>query len=73
MTPLLAESWTRRPDGKTYTFKLRKGVKFQDGEPFDAQRVKFSFERAKAEGHQQGEEGGVRQHQPRSARSMRTR
>jgi peptide/nickel transport system substrate-binding protein len=50
VTPLLAESWSVEPDGKSYTFKLRKGIKFQDGEPFDAAAVKFSFERAKAEG-----------------------
>ena len=50
VTPLLAESWSMEPDGKSYTFKLKKGVKFQDGEPFDAAAVKFSFERAKAEG-----------------------
>ena len=50
VTPLLAESWSIAPDGKTYTFKLRKGIKFQDGEPFDAAAVKFSFERAKADG-----------------------
>ena len=50
VTPLLAESWTIDPDGRSYTFKLRKGIKFQDGEPFDAAAVKFSFERAKAEG-----------------------
>jgi peptide/nickel transport system substrate-binding protein len=47
VTPLLAESWTMDPDGKSYTFKLKKGVKFQDGEAFDASDVKFSFERAK--------------------------
>ncbi len=50
VTPLLAERWDVDPDGKTYTFHLRKGVKFQDGEPFDAADVKFSFERAKAPG-----------------------
>jgi peptide/nickel transport system substrate-binding protein len=50
VTPLLAQSWTIDPDGKVYTFKLRKGVKFTDGEPFDAGDVKFSFERAKAPG-----------------------
>ncbi len=50
VTPLLAESWSIDPDGKVYTFKLRKGVKFSDGEAFDASDVKFSFERAKAEG-----------------------
>jgi peptide/nickel transport system substrate-binding protein len=50
VTPLLAESWAMDPDGKSYTFKLRRGVRFHDGEPFDASDVKFSLERAKAEG-----------------------
>ncbi len=50
VTPLLAESWTTDPDGKVYTFKLKKGVKFHDGEAFDASDVKFSFERARAPG-----------------------
>ena len=50
ITPLLAESWSIDPDGKVYTFKLKKGVKFHDGAAFDASDVKFSFERAKAPG-----------------------
>ena len=50
IAPLLAESWTVDPDGKSYTFKLRRGVKFTDGEAFDSSDVKFSFERAKAPG-----------------------
>lgn len=49
VTPLLAESWEVSPDLRTYTFRLRKGVKFSNGEPFNAQTVKFSFERAAGE------------------------
>jgi peptide/nickel transport system substrate-binding protein len=41
----LAESWEVSPDGMTYTFKLRKGVKFHDGTPFTAEAVKFSLDR----------------------------
>lgn len=43
--PALATSWTISPDGKTYTFKLRKDVKFHDGTPFNAEAVKFNFDR----------------------------
>lgn len=48
VTPLLAESWSISPDAKTYSFKLRRGVRFQNGEPFDAASVSYSFERAVA-------------------------
>src|SRR5262249_52469952 len=43
--PALAESWTKSDDGLTYTFKLRSGVKFQDGTDFDADAVKFNMDR----------------------------
>lgn len=49
VSPLLAESWEVSPDLKTYTFRLRKDVKFQNGEPFNAAAVKFSFDRAAAD------------------------
>jgi peptide/nickel transport system substrate-binding protein len=44
--PVLAESWQLSPDGKVYTFKLRQGVTFHDGTPFDAAAVKWNYERA---------------------------
>jgi peptide/nickel transport system substrate-binding protein len=43
--PSLAESWTVSPDGLTYTFKLRQGVKFHDGTDFNADAVKFNIDR----------------------------
>jgi peptide/nickel transport system substrate-binding protein len=43
--PVLAESWTTSSDGKTWTFKLRKGVKFHNGRPLTASDVKFSLDR----------------------------
>ena len=47
LTPSLAESWTVSPDQRTYEFKLRQGLKFHNGDPFTAEDVKFSFQRAK--------------------------
>ncbi len=45
--PTLAESWTMSKDGKEYTFRLRKDVKFASGNPFTAEDVKFSLMRLK--------------------------
>src|SRR3989304_7248091 len=45
LVPDLASSWTQSKDGLTWTFKLRKGVKFHDGTPFNAQVVKYNFDR----------------------------
>jgi peptide/nickel transport system substrate-binding protein len=42
---LLAQSWRISPDGLTYTFRLRPGVRFHDGSPMAAQQVKESFDR----------------------------
>src|SRR5215467_11007777 len=46
-TPRLALSWTHSDDYKTWTFKLRPGVKFHDGTPFNAQAVKWNLDRQK--------------------------
>ncbi len=46
--PALAESWSISPDAKVYTFKLRRGVKFHDGTPFNADAVKFTMDRVVA-------------------------
>jgi peptide/nickel transport system substrate-binding protein len=43
----LATRWTSAPDGKTWTFTLREGVKFHSGRPLDAAAVKASIERTK--------------------------
>ena len=41
--PALARSWTVSPDGRRFTLSLRHGVRFSDGQPFDADDVVFSF------------------------------
>lgn len=45
--PWLATSWELSADKKSYTFHLRKDVKFHDGTPFNAEAVKFNFDRIK--------------------------
>jgi peptide/nickel transport system substrate-binding protein len=45
LVPGLAASWDVSEDGATYTFHLREGVMFQDGTPFNAEAVKYNFER----------------------------
>ena len=49
--PALAESWTIGDDGLVYTFTLREGVSFHDGNPLTAQAVKFNFDRMLDEAH----------------------
>ncbi|WP_411373588.1 ABC transporter substrate-binding protein [Arthrobacter sp. MPF02] len=44
-TPLLATEWSEANEGRSYTFKLRKGVTFQDGTPFNADAVCVNFNR----------------------------
>ena len=43
--PVLAERWQASPDKKVWTFFLRRGVKFHDGTPFNAEAVKVNVER----------------------------
>jgi 4-phytase/acid phosphatase/peptide/nickel transport system substrate-binding protein len=45
--PKLALSWSHSDDFKTWTYKLRPGVKFHDGTPFNAEAVKANFDRQK--------------------------
>jgi peptide/nickel transport system substrate-binding protein len=49
VVPGLAKSWEISEDGKTYTFMLQSGVMFHDGTTMDAEDVKFSLDRARAE------------------------
>ncbi len=49
--PALAESWEISDDGTVYTFDLREGVTFHNGSPFNAEAVKFNFDRMLNEDH----------------------
>lgn len=48
IVPGLAESWEVSPDGLEYTFKLRQGVTFHDGTPFNAEAVAYTYDRVVA-------------------------
>lgn len=48
ITPMLAESWDVSEDGTVFTFHLRAGVTFHDGEPLTAEAVKLNFDRVQA-------------------------
>ncbi len=45
IVPVLASGWTVSPDGLTYTFTLRQGIKFHDGTDFNADAVKYNYDR----------------------------
>ncbi len=51
VAPALATEWSVSDDGTEYTFTLREGVTFHDGTPFDAEAVKFNFDRMLNEDH----------------------
>lgn len=57
VVPGLAASWDVSEDGTVYTFHLREGVTFHDGSSFDAEDVKFSLDRARAEGSTNAQKG----------------
>lgn len=50
LSPQLAESWDISDGGRVIALHLRKGVKFHNGEPFTAEAVKFTLDRAIAQG-----------------------
>lgn len=57
VVPGLAKSWDISDDGTVYTFHLHEGVKFHDGTSMDAEDVKFSLDRARAEDSTNAQKG----------------
>ncbi|HWU18184.1 MAG TPA: peptide ABC transporter substrate-binding protein [Devosia sp.] len=51
LTPMAAESWTQSEDGLTWTFKLRPGLVWSDGEPLTAEDYVFALQRAATTGY----------------------
>jgi peptide/nickel transport system substrate-binding protein len=68
MALALAESWSLSPDGLSYEFVLRKGVKFHNGDPLTADDVKFSFERYRGTAYKTLKEGVATIETPDAAR-----
>ena len=54
--PDLAYAWDISPDGKSWTFQLREGVKWHDGMPFSSEDVKWTFDRVLTKGKLNGNE-----------------
>ncbi len=52
--PALAERWEVSPDGRVYTFRLRRGVRFHNGRELAADDVRYSFERMLRDGEKTG-------------------
>ena len=71
----LAESWTVAPDGLTYTFKLRKGVKFHDGTALTSADIKATYDRLRnpPQGVRLDPQGDATATSPRSKRRTRSR
>ena len=59
LEPALAESWEVEDDGMAYLIELREGVTFHDGEPFNAEAVKYNLDRFMGKGEFEGEDSAV--------------